>query len=86
MLTEPEAIAVLKNYLSLKNISGGKVQCLKYYNSFKPKWSARYDGDGVWKVRADISESESKLRSETPGMWDVYEKTKVVVTTTGYNC
>ena len=86
MLTEREAIAVLKNYLGQKNINRGQVQCLAYYTKLNASWSARYDGDGVWKVRADISESESKLRSEMPGMWDVFEKTKSVVTTTGYKC
>jgi hypothetical protein len=84
MLAEADAIAVVKNYLGLKTV--GRLRCFAYYDARDPSWTARYDGDGVWKVRADIAASVDKHRSTHPGKWDMYEKTKSVVTTTGYKC
>ena len=99
MLTEAEAIAVVKNYLDLKNV--GTLQCGAYTAARDPRWTARYDGDGVWKVKADRIASEvaakvymgtpytaeqKRQRSPYPGKWDLYEKTKSVVVTSDNNC
>ena len=48
MLTEREAIAVVKNYLDLKKV--GKLNCGAYTAARDPRWTARYDGEGVWNV------------------------------------
>jgi hypothetical protein len=99
MLAEAEAIAVVKDYLGLKNI--GKMNCLAYTSVRDPRWSARYDGDGVWKVKVDtVDESvayrvgqggtytaeQLRQRSKHPGKWDLYEKTQSVVVTSDNNC
>ena len=88
-LTEREAIAVVKNYLGLKNI--GKLQCGAYFDARYPSWTARYDGNGVWEVGVDIiaeeviwavgevTKEQQLQRSPHPGKWEMYEKTKSVV-------
>jgi len=100
MLSEAEAIAVVKSYLGLKNV--GRLQCFAYYDVRDPRWTARYDGNGVWKVKVDVvaeevvykvgsgtySAEQLRQRSQRPGKWDLYEKTKsVVVASNNYkNC
>ena len=99
MLAEAEAIAVVKDYLGLKNI--GKMNCLAYTSVRDPRWSARYDGDGVWKVKVDTVDEtvaykvgqggtytaeQLRQRSKHPGKWDLYEKTQSVVVTSDNNC
>ena len=82
MLSEAEAIAVVKNHLGLKNV--GELNCGAAYNAHDAKWTANYAGDGVWKIEGLYTKGYRAY--EDPGTWDMYEKTESVVVTSTHNC
>jgi len=74
LISEAEAIAVVKSHLSLKPYYGTR-SCLYYL--YDAEWQAKYVGDGVWEAWATLPEHPEDKRL----MWDVYEKTASAVAT-----
>ena len=101
MLSEAEAIAVVRYHMALKNLpalnSDGTFNCgasldarekLTANRRKGTEWVARYSGDGVWKVQASYEErySERHPWEIDTYTWDMYEKTESVVNTSKYRC